>query len=259
MQVPPRWTEFELEGTIFKTRFNPFLSEKKLDFLFDSAKVAITLLLSLDPDILHAVRISLTVAASSILFASLLGIPLGLAIGISDSRFRQPAMTLLNSLVAIPTVVVGLLVYGFLSRQGPLGFLGLLFTPAAIVIGGTILCTPIVAHYSMVASRSADSRILPTAMTLGAGPGRTTIKFVSEIRFGILAAMIAGFGRVASEVGVAMMLGGNIRGYTRTMTTAIALETSKGEFAQGLALGAVLMGVALGVNILLALLQQRRR
>lgn len=230
-----------------------------MDFLLDSARGALSLLLGMDPDILHAVWTSLAVSAWAILFASLLGIPLGLSIGIADSRFRHTAAAVLGSLVAIPTVVVGLLLYGLLSRRGPLGFLGLLFTPAAIVIGGTVLCTPIVAHYSMVASRSADRRILPTALTLGAGPGRAAWKFVSEIRFGILAAMIAGFGRVVSEVGVAMMLGGNIRGYTRTMTTAIALETSKGEFAQGLALGTVLMGVALGVNILLGMLQQRWR
>jgi len=228
-------------------------------FLYDSALAAVSLLLSMDPDILHAVSTSLVVSACSILFASLLGIPLGLAIGISDFRFKRSAITLLNSFVAIPTVVVGLIVYGLLSRQGPLGFLGMLFTPAAIVIGGTVLCTPIVAHYSMVASRGADRRIFPTAMTLGAGPGRAAMKFVSEIRFGILTAVIAGFGRVVSEVGVAMMLGGNIRGYTRTMTTAIALETSKGEFAEGLALGALLMGVALGVNIFLGILQQRRK
>lgn len=230
-----------------------------MDFLLESAKGALSLLLGMDPDILHAVRTSLSVAFRSILFSSLMGIPLGLSIGIADSPCRHTAAAILGSLVAIPTVVVGLLVYGFVSRQGPLGFLGLLFTPSAIVIGGTVLCTPIVAHYSMVASRSADRRIIPTAMTLGAGPGRAAWKFVSEIRFGILAAMIAGFGRVVSEVGIAMMLGGNIRGYTRTMTTAIALETSKGEFAQGLALGTVLMGVALGVNILLGLLQQRWR
>lgn len=230
-----------------------------MEFLFDSAKVASSLLFSMNPDILHAVRTSLAVSTGAILFASLMGIPLGLAIGISEFRFKRSAVTLLNSFVAIPTVVVGLLLYGLLSRQGPLGFLGLLFTPVAIVIGGTVLCTPIVAHYAMVASRGADRRVFPTAMTLGAGPGKAVLKFVSEIRFGILAAVIAGFGRVVSEVGIAMMLGGNIRGYTRTMTTAIALETSKGEFAEGLALGAVLMGVALGVNIFLGLLQQRRR
>lgn len=229
-----------------------------MNFLFDSARVAVSLLFSMDPDVLHAVRTSLVVSTCAILFASLFGIPLGVAIGIFEFRVKRSAVTLLNSFVAIPTVVIGLLMYGLLSRQGPLGFLGLLFTPAAIVIGGTVLCTPIVAHYSMVASRGADRRIVPTAMTLGAGPGRVAMKFVSEIRFGILAAVIAGFGRVVSEVGIAMMLGGNIRGYTRTMTTTVALETGKGEFAQGLALGAILMGVALGVNIFLALLQQRR-
>lgn len=230
-----------------------------MEFLFDSARAAVSLLFAMDPDILHAIRTSLLVSAFAILSASLLGIPLGIAVGMSDFRFKRSAVTLLNSFVAIPTVVVGLVMYGLLSRQGPLGFLGLLFTPAAIVIGGTVLCTPIVAHYSMVASRGADRRIFPTAMTLGAGPGRASMKFVSEIRFGILAAVIAGFGRVVSEIGVAMMLGGNIRGYTRTMTTAIALETSKGEFAEGLALGAILMGVALAVNIFLGLLQRRGR
>ena len=229
-----------------------------MDFFADSMNAALSLLLSADPDILHAVLTSLLVSGCSILLASLMGIPLGLAVGLSEFPLKRPAVTLLNSLVALPTVLVGLVVYGFLSRRGPLGSLGLLFTPAAIVIGGTILCTPIVAHYAMVAAKGADARILPTAMTLGAGPVRAWLKFVSEIRFGILAAVVAGFGRVVSEVGIAMMLGGNIRGYTRTMTTAIALETSKGKFAEGMALGVVLMAVALIVNVFLSLLQQRR-
>lgn len=230
-----------------------------MEFFADSMAAALSLLLSADPDILHAVLTSLFVSGSSILLASLMGIPLGLAVGLSEFPLKRPAVTLLNSLVALPTVLVGLVVYGFLSRRGPLGSLGLLFTPAAIVIGGTILCTPIVAHHAMTAAKGADERILPTAMTLGAGPVRTWMKFVSEIRFGILAAVVAGFGRVVSEIGIAMMLGGNIRGYTRTMTTAIALETSKGMFAEGVALGVVLMAVSLFVNVFLSLLQQRRR
>ena len=159
--------------------------------------------------------------------------------------------------MAVPTVVVGLLVYGFLSRQGPLGALGLLFTPTAIVIGGTLLASPIVANYTFASVRGADPRILPTALTLGAGPFRTVATLMGEIRFGVFAAVIAGFGRVVAEVGVAMMLGGNIRGYTRTMTTAIALETSKGEFSFGMALGIVLMTVALIVNLFLSFLQRR--
>ena len=233
-----------------------FLPERRVGFLYDSAQAAVSLILSMDPDVVHAVSTSLVVSACAILFASFLGVPLGIAIGISEFRFRRSATTLLNSFVAIPTVVVGLVLYGLLGRQGPLGFLGFLFTPAAIVIGGTVLCTPIVAHYSMVASKGADRRIFPTALTLGAGPGRAVGKFVSEIRLGILAAVIAGFGRVVSEVGVAMMLGGNIRGYTRTMTTAIALETSKGEFELGLALGIFLLTVAFVVNAALYLMQR---
>lgn len=217
------------------------------------------LILSLDADVFHAAWTSIRVSVWSILFASLLGIPIGLAAGMSEFAFKRMVLTLLNTLIAVPTVLVGLLVYGFLSRQGPLGHFGLLFTPGAMVIGGTILITPIVANYSLNSAKGADRRILATALTLGAGRLRSTMKFVSEIRFGILAAVIAGFGRVISEVGVAMILGGNIRGYTRTMTTAIALETSQGKFAEGVALGVVLMAVALLVNVFLSLLQQRRR
>ncbi|MBP2684804.1 MAG: transporter permease [Deltaproteobacteria bacterium] len=177
--------------------------------------------------------------------------------GLSDFPLKRLVVTVLNTFMAVPTVVVGLLGYGFLSRQGPLGVLGLLFTPTAIAIGGTLLAAPIVANYALASAQGADQRILPTALTLGAGRLRAVGTLIGEIRFGILAAVIAGFGRVVSEVGVAMMLGGNIRGYTRTMTTAIAMETSKGEFAFGMALGIVLMMVALFVNLFLNLLQQR--
>jgi tungstate transport system permease protein len=154
-------------------------------------------------------------------------------------------------------VVIGLVLYGLLSRQGPLGAWGLLFTPAAMIVGQTVLAAPIVANYTLAAVAGADPRIMTTALTLGAGRFRAVWQLLLEIRFGIIAAVVAGFGRVIAEVGVAMMLGGNIRGYTRTMTTAIALETSKGEFAFGLALGIVLMAVALVVNLFLNLLQQR--
>ncbi|HEY7745535.1 MAG TPA: ABC transporter permease, partial [Desulfuromonadales bacterium] len=160
-------------------------------------------------------------------------------------------------LMALPTVVVGLVLYGFLSRQGPLGVWGFLFTPVAMIIGQIVLSVPIVANYTVAAVAGADPRIMNTALTLGAGRLRAAWQLLLEVRFGVMAAVVAGFGRVIAEVGVAMMLGGNIRGYTRTMTTAIALETSKGEFAFGLALGLVLMTVALFVNLFLNLLQQR--
>jgi len=228
-----------------------------LDFLVSSFTEALRLIGSFSPDVIDAVRTSLLVSAGATVFAALFGVPVGLAVGLTDSRWKGFAVTALNTLMAAPTVVVGLLVYGFLSRQGPLGALGLLFTPTAIVIGGTLLASPIVANYTLASVRGADPRILPTALTLGAGPFRAAATLVGEIRFGVFAAVIAGFGRVVAEVGVAMMLGGNIRGYTRTMTTAIALETSKGEFSFGMALGIVLMTVALIVNLFLSLLQRR--
>jgi tungstate transport system permease protein len=228
-----------------------------LSFLASSFLSALHLIASFSPDVVDAVRVSLSVSAGATVIAAIFGIPVGLAVGLSDFRWKGITVTVLNTLMAVPTVVVGLLVYGVLSRQGPLGALGLLFTPTAIVIGGTLLASPIVAHYTLASVRGADRRILPTALTLGAGPLRAAATLIGEIRFGVFAAVIAGFGRVVAEVGVAMMLGGNIRGYTRTMTTAIALETSKGEFSFGMALGIVLMTVVLVVNLFLGFLQRR--
>ncbi len=200
---------------------------------------------------------SLYTSSCAIVLAALLGVPSGLWLGISRFRGRRLLITLLNTLMALPTVVVGLLLFGLLSRQGPLGYFGLLFTPLAMIAGQTLLATPIVANLVLAAVTGADERIINTALTLGASRLQAVIQLLQEVRFGVMAAVIVGFGRVIAEVGVAMMLGGNIRGSTRTMTTAIALETSKGEFAFGLALGLVLLGVALLVNLGLNLLQQR--
>jgi tungstate transport system permease protein len=228
-----------------------------VDFFAESLKAAITLMVKGDPELFHAVWTSVQVSAWSIVFASLMGIPAGLAIGLSEFPLKRPLITALNSLMAVPTVLIGLLVYGFISRQGPFGQWGLLFTPTAIIIGDALLAAPIVANYTLSSVRGAHSAILPTAMTLGGGRIQSLLKLLSEIRFGMMASVISGFGRVISEVGVAMMLGGNILGYTRTMTTAIALETSKGEFALGIALGIVLMTVALAVNVFFQFLQRR--
>ena len=226
-------------------------------FIGDSLGVALNLLATLDREVLAAVWVTLWVGCWSILLASLVGVPLGLLVGLNQFPLRGSLVTLLNTLMALPTVVVGLVVYGLISRQGPLGELGLLFSPKAMVIGQTLLAIPIVANYTLAAIEGADPRIMPTALSLGGTQLQGTLLLVREVRFGIMAALIAGFGRVISEVGVAMMLGGNIREYTRTMTTAIALETSKGEFGFGLALGLVLMTVALLVNLVLHSFQQR--
>lgn len=228
-----------------------------MDFLLESLRASLDLILAMDREVYLTVWTSLYVSLVAIVFAALVGVPAGLAIGLGRFRGRRLVITLLNTLMALPTVVVGLVVYGFISRQGPLGSMGLLFTPTAMILGQVILATPIVAHYTLGAMSAADKRIMATALTLGASPFQGALQLLQEIRFGVMAAVVAGFGRVIAEVGVAMMLGGNIRGYTRTMTTAIALETSKGEFAFALALGVFLMGVALVINLFLNFLQQR--
>ncbi len=228
-----------------------------MGYLSESFVTAVGMIFSFDREVQLAVWTSLYTSSCSIVIAALIGIPAGLWLGIKQFRGRRLMITLLNTLMALPTVVVGLVLFGIFSRQGPLGSLGLLFTPWAMIAGQTVLAAPIVANYVMATVNGADKRIMDTALTLGATPFQAGVQLLKEIRFGVMAAVIAGFGRVIAEVGVAMMLGGNIRGTTRTMTTAIALETSKGEFAFGLSLGIVLLSVALFVNLFLNFLQQR--
>jgi tungstate transport system permease protein len=228
-----------------------------LGYWGDSLLTAFELILGFDREVRMAVWTSLYTSSCSIAIAALFGVPIGLWLGLNRFRGRQLLIALLNTLMALPTVVVGLLLFGLLSRQGPLGPLGLLFTPLAMIAGQTVLAAPIVANLVLAAVTGADQRIINTALTLGASRLQAAIQLLREIRFGVMAAVIAGFGRVIAEVGVAMMLGGNIRNSTRTMTTAIALETSKGEFAFGLALGIILLSVALIVNLFLNALQQR--
>ncbi len=228
-----------------------------MGYLGDSLLTAIELIFSFDREVQMTVWTSLYTSSCAIVLASLLGVPVGLWLGLGRFRGRRLLLTLLNTLMALPTVVVGLVLFGLFSRQGPLGPLGLLFTPWAMIAGQTVLAVPIVANLVLTAVTGADERIINTALTLGATRLQAAVQLLREIRFGVMAAVIAGFGRVIAEVGVAMMLGGNIRNSTRTMTTAIALETSKGEFAFGLALGLVLLGVALLINFGLNLLQQR--
>ena len=230
-----------------------------MSFFAESLRKAVLLIISGSPDVVSAVWASLFVAANSIVLASLVGIPVGIYIGAEEFPLKRIVLVFLNSLMAMPTVVVGLLVYGLISRQGILGSWNLLFTPAGMIVGLTLLAVPIVANYSLSAVKGANPQIVPTALTLGASRLQSLVQLAREVRFGIFAAIIVGFGRVISEVGVAMMLGGNIRGYTRTMTTAIALQTSEGEFAYGLALGIILMGVSSVINALLTFLQDKRR
>jgi len=188
---------------------------------------------------------------SSALIACIPGIPLAVLIALTRFRGRRALLAVLSSLTALPTVVVGLLVYSLISRSAPLGPLGLLFTPRAVILGQAILAFPIVVSMTASALSSLDPLFPEVLTTLGASRRRILWMSVREARGAVLSASLASFGRVVGEVGAAMMLGGNIRWYTRTITTAIALETSKGEFEQGLALGIILMLLALGVNALL--------
>ncbi|MBN2657616.1 MAG: ABC transporter permease [Spirochaetales bacterium] len=211
---------------------------------------AFKLILSGDPELVEICLTSLRFSAISIVLASLAGIPLGFFLKLRDFPGRKMVLVVINSLMALPTVVVGLFVYSLVARSGPLGSLGLLFTPVAVIIGQFILVLPIVT--SMVHGRVSemDPRLPETLRTLGASGPRYYFMLVREMKGSIASAVLAGFGRVIGEVGVSMMLGGNIRWYTRTITTTISLETSKGEFELGLALGIILMMIAFLLNFL---------
>ncbi len=217
-----------------------------------SFRTALELLATLDPDVTSALAVSLEVAAISTVLAALLGCPLGFLVATRDFRGRWLAEVALRTATALPTVVVGLVTYALLSRSGPLGMLGLLYTRTAMVLGETILVTPLIAALTMAVVSGADPRIEETALTLGASRTRAALTVLAEMKRGLMAALATGFGRLISELGIALMVGGNIRGVTRTMTTAIALETAKGDFALAFALGCLLLAVALVVNAAVA-------
>ena len=229
-----------------------------MHFIIEAILTAFRLIVSLNPEVFGIVLFTLKVSFWGTLISTFFGVPLGFVIAVKEFPGKGTLLTVLNALMALPTVVVGLTVYAFISRQGPLGQWGLLFTPSAVIIGQLVLATPLIIALTISATQSVDRKVGLTALTLGADPIREALAILTEARFALFAAIIAGFGRVIAEVGAAMMLGGNIRGYTRTMTTAIALETSKGEFGFGLALGLILMAIALGINFFFTYLQRRR-
>lgn len=228
-----------------------------MTFFLDSFTSALLLMWSLDGDLLNIITVSLNVSFFSTLISSIAGIPLGLAIALNEFRGKRLLTTLLNTLLAMPTVVIGLLVYSLISRRGLLGDLGLLYTQKAIIIGQVILIVPIITTLTISAVSRIDGRYRKTAMTLGATALQTALVIFREARFGILASIIVAFGRVIAEVGISMMLGGNARGFTRTMTTAMALEYDKGEFVMSVALGIVLLMISFILNIIFNRFQGR--
>lgn len=228
-----------------------------MGYLLDGLISALKLIVTLDREVFSITYISVKISTAAIILSACIGVPLGFLIGINSFRGKGALITVFNTLMAFPTVVVGLMVYSMISNRGPFGTFDLLFTPAAMVIGQFILATPIITALTISAVQGVDPRIRKTAVSLGASGVQSAWAIALESRFAIVAAIAAGFGRVIGEVGASMMLGGNIRGVTRNIPTAIALETSKGEFSIGLALGFILLSVALLINFLIRFLQSR--
>ncbi len=228
-----------------------------MNYFAESLTAALHLLLHLDADVWQIIITSVMISLIASMMAAFIGVPAGVMMAIHSFPGKNSLQHLLNTLMAMPTVVIGLLLYGLLSRMGPLGDWGLLYTPTAIIVAQAILILPIMMNLTITAVKGADPRLLPTLKSLGAGRRQQTLQIMRTVRLAILIAVITGFGRAIGEVGAAMMLGGNIEGYTRTMTTAIALETSKGEFELALALGIVLLLLAFLLNFTLSALDKR--
>jgi len=215
---------------------------------------AFQLIVSLNPELLEITALSLTISLSASVIASVIAVPAGGLIHFYDFRGKHLLITIIQTLYSVPTVIIGLLVMLFISRSGPLGFLGLLFTPIGMIIGQTILILPIMTGLVITALSGVDRNIRDTLVSLGATEFQAIAQIVREARFAILSAVVLGFGRAISEVGVAMMIGGNIRGETRVLTTSIALETGMGNFGLSIALGIVLLAIALIVVLIMNLI-----
>lgn len=229
-----------------------------MKLFWDSARDAIGLLVDGNAAVMEIITLSLRVSGAATLIAVLIGLPIGAFVGAHRFRARGLIVALIHTGFAFPPVVIGLFVFMFLARSGPAGNFDLLFTPQAMVLAQAILAAPYVAGITLAAVQAVPSDVALQARALGAGWLRGFYMQVREARLGLVAAIVAGFGAVISEVGAVMLVGGNIAGHTRVMTTAIVTETRKGNFAAALALGLVLLFIAFAVNSALTLAQQGR-
>lgn len=211
---------------------------------------ALQLVLTGDPALFAIVRLSLIVSICAVLFAALIGVPFGALIALTRFRSREGVIVVLNALMGLPPVVVGLAVFLMLSRSGPLGSWGLLFTPQAMVIAQTILVAPIIAALTRQTIEDLWLEYRDELAAMNVGPARRVTTLIWDARFSLVTALLAGFGRAAAEVGAIIVVGGNIEGFTRTMTTAIALETSKGDLPLAIGLGMVLIAIVVIINAL---------
>jgi tungstate transport system permease protein len=218
---------------------------------------AFNLIITLNPDVMQIALLSLYISLSATIIAACISIPLGGIIHFHEFRGKAVLLTIIQTLYSIPTVVVGLVIYLMISRSGPLGFFGLLFTPEGMILGQTVLIIPIMVGLVITALGGIDHTIRDTLLSLGATDFQSIFQIIKEARFAILSAVILGFGRAISEVGVAMMIGGNILGETRVLTTAIALQTGMGDFPFSIALGIILLAIALVVVVCLNLITRR--
>ncbi|HOZ47369.1 MAG TPA: ABC transporter permease [Candidatus Hydrogenedentes bacterium] len=223
--------------------------------LADALRNAVGLIVSLDADLIEYAGRSLYIALVSTCLASMAAVPIGILLAERAFRGKRIVVTVLNTLLGVPTVVVGLLVYSFISRQGPLSALGMLFTVPGIITGEVLLILPLITALTLTAVARLDRDVRRTALSLGANEAQALWAVFRESRFGILAAIIAAYGRVVGEVGIATILGGNAAGFTRTLTTAIVLNVEMGYFERALALGLVLLGLSFTLNIAFQLLQ----
>jgi len=223
---------------------------------------AVQLIIARDPALFEIVVLSLRVSGTALLFSTLIGVPLGSALGLSRFAGRRLVIALLYTGMGFPPVVIGLFVYLMLSRSGPMGslnspFIPALFTSGAMVMAQSIISFPLVAGFTMAAVMGVDPQLRQQVRSLGATPWQTTLAVLMEARVGVVVSIIAGFGSIISEVGAVMMVGGNIEGRTRVLTTAIVLETRKGNFDLAMAIGIVLLGLAFLANVAMLTLQGR--
>lgn len=226
-----------------------------MDEIIQAVLQAIELIFARDPELIRITKLSLYISLTATLIASLIAIPVGGIIYYYEFRGKRTIINLIQTLYSIPTVLVGLFLFLLISKQGPFGFLNLLFTPTGMVVGQTLLILPILIGFSITALVGVSVQIKELAISLGASTYQTIVTIIKEARYAIMGAVILGFGRAISEVGVSILIGGNIRGLTRTFTTAISLETSRGNLVLSIALGFILLSLALIINFLLNYVQ----
>jgi tungstate transport system permease protein len=230
-----------------------------MDLILEGIMTALTLIFSLDREVLAVTLLSLKISGCATLASLLVGIPAGVFLALSDFPGRRLVISLVNTGMGLPPVVVGLFVTIFLWRNGPLGFLEILYTPLAMILAQSVIATPIVTGITIASIQSLPANLKLQILALGATRLQTVWILVRESRLPLLAAVMAGFGGVISEVGASIMVGGNIKGQTRVLTTATVMETGKGNFDVAIALSLILLLLAFGVNYLLTVIQQRER